>query len=82
MRQITCHLPRALRLAAVKARGPRDRYAARRNAVSTRVLIVDDDETLRESLELFLASEDYEVVAAADGADRRAPRRPVRVRAA
>ena len=36
--------------------------------MSTRVLIVDDDETLRESLELFLASEDYEVVAAADGA--------------
>ncbi len=35
--------------------------------MTTRVLIVDDDEALRESLELFLASEGYEVVAAADG---------------
>jgi two-component system, NtrC family, response regulator AtoC len=37
-------------------------------AVTTRVLVVDDDDTLRESLELFLASEGFEVAAAADGA--------------
>jgi two-component system response regulator AtoC len=32
------------------------------------VLVVDDDDALRESLELFLASEGFEVAAAADGA--------------
>jgi two-component system response regulator AtoC len=36
--------------------------------MGTRVLIADDDEALRESLELFLASEGYEVVGAPDGA--------------
>ena len=34
--------------------------------MSERILIVDDDESLRESLELVLASEGYEVSAAAD----------------
>ncbi|HEU4428805.1 MAG TPA: sigma-54 dependent transcriptional regulator [Myxococcota bacterium] len=33
-----------------------------------RVLVVDDDDALRESLELFLASEGFEVAAAEDGA--------------
>ena len=36
-------------------------------AMSDRVLIVDDDESLRESLELVLAAEGFEVVTAADG---------------
>ena len=36
--------------------------------MSLRILIVDDDEALRESLELVLSAEDYEVVAAPDGA--------------
>ncbi len=35
--------------------------------MSDRVLIVDDDESLRESLELVLAAEGFEVVTAADG---------------
>ena len=35
--------------------------------MTTRVLVVDDDDALRESLELFLASEGFDVVAAADG---------------
>ncbi len=35
--------------------------------MTTRVLVVDDDDTLRESLELFLASEGFDVVAAPDG---------------
>jgi two-component system response regulator AtoC len=35
--------------------------------MSQRILIVDDDEALRESLALTLAAEAYEVVAAADG---------------
>jgi two-component system response regulator AtoC len=36
--------------------------------VTTRVLVVDDDDSLRESLELYLASEGCDVVAAQDGA--------------
>jgi len=36
-------------------------------AMSDRVLIVDDDESLRESLELVLAAEGFEVVTAPDG---------------
>jgi two-component system response regulator AtoC len=36
--------------------------------VSERILIVDDDEALRESLELVLSAEGYEVVPAADAA--------------
>ncbi len=36
--------------------------------MTARILVVDDDDALRESLELFLASEGYEVAAAADGA--------------
>jgi len=36
--------------------------------VTARVLVVDDDDSLRESLELFLAGEGFEVAAAADGA--------------
>ncbi len=40
--------------------------------MSARILVVDDDETLRESLELFLASEGYEVSGAADAAAARA----------
>jgi len=36
--------------------------------MSDRILIVDDDAALRESLELVLAGEGFEVVAAADGA--------------
>src|SRR5262245_51743577 len=35
--------------------------------MSERVLIVDDDESLRESLELVLAAEGFEVVSAPDG---------------
>jgi two-component system response regulator AtoC len=35
--------------------------------VSERILIVDDDEALRESLELMLSAEGYEVVSAPDG---------------
>jgi DNA-binding NtrC family response regulator len=35
--------------------------------VTERVLVVDDDDALRESLELVLAEEGYEVTAAADG---------------
>jgi len=38
-----------------------------REEMSDRVLIVDDDESLRESLELVLAAEGFEVVTAADG---------------
>jgi two-component system response regulator AtoC len=34
--------------------------------VNERILIVDDDEALRESLELVLVAEGYEVAAAAD----------------
>jgi two-component system response regulator AtoC len=37
--------------------------------MSDRVLIVDDDESLRESLELVLAAEGFEVVGAPDGPD-------------
>ncbi len=36
-------------------------------AVSERILIIDDDEGLRESLELVLAAEGYEVLTAPDG---------------
>jgi two-component system response regulator AtoC len=36
--------------------------------VTSRILVVDDDDALRESLELFLAAEGCDVVAAADGA--------------
>jgi two-component system response regulator AtoC len=36
--------------------------------MSLRILIVDDDEALRESLALVLSAEDYEVLAAPDGA--------------
>jgi two-component system response regulator AtoC len=36
--------------------------------MSDRILIVDDDDALRESLELVLAAEGFEVVSAADGA--------------
>jgi len=35
--------------------------------MTTRILIVDDDDSLRESLELVLAAEAYDVVSAADG---------------
>ena len=35
--------------------------------MSERILIIDDDETLRESLELLMASEGYEVATASDG---------------
>jgi two-component system response regulator AtoC len=35
--------------------------------MSLRILIVDDDEALRESLALVLSAEEYEVLAAADG---------------
>jgi two-component system response regulator AtoC len=35
--------------------------------MTTRILIVDDDDSLRESLELVLAAESYDVVAAEDG---------------
>jgi len=38
-----------------------------REEMSDRVLIVDDDESLRESLELVLAAEGFEVVTAPDG---------------
>ncbi len=38
-----------------------------RRGMSERVLIVDDDESLRESLELVLAAEGFEVVTAPDG---------------
>jgi two-component system response regulator AtoC len=37
--------------------------------MSDRVLIVDDDESLRESLELVLAAEGFEVVTAGDGSE-------------
>ncbi|MEE9606994.1 MAG: sigma-54 dependent transcriptional regulator [Myxococcota bacterium] len=37
--------------------------------MSDRILIVDDDDALRESLQLVLASESYEVVCASDGAE-------------
>jgi CheY-like chemotaxis protein len=36
--------------------------------MSQRILVVDDDDALRESLELVLAAEGYEVVGARDGA--------------
>jgi two-component system response regulator AtoC len=36
-------------------------------AMTTRILIVDDDDSLRESLELVLAAESYDVVVAEDG---------------
>ena len=39
-----------------------------RGGMSLRILIVDDDEALRESLALVLSAEEYEVVAAPDGA--------------
>ena len=35
--------------------------------MTTRILIVDDDDSLRESLELVLAAESYDVIAAEDG---------------
>jgi len=35
--------------------------------MTTRILIVDDDDSLRESLQLVLAAESYDVVAAEDG---------------
>jgi two-component system response regulator AtoC len=35
--------------------------------MSTRILIVDDDDSLRESLELVLSAESYDVVSAVDG---------------
>jgi len=38
-----------------------------RRGMSDRVLIVDDDESLRDSLELVLAAEGFEVVSAPDG---------------
>jgi two-component system response regulator AtoC len=39
-----------------------------RSGMSERVLIVDDDESLRESLELVLSAEGFEVVSVPDGA--------------
>jgi two-component system response regulator AtoC len=38
------------------------------HSMSSRILIVDDDDSLRESLELVLSAESYDVVSAADGA--------------
>ncbi len=36
--------------------------------MTERILVADDDDALRESLELVLAAEGYEVVTARDGA--------------
>ncbi len=38
-----------------------------RHAMAARILIIDDDEALRESLQFVLAAEGYEAVAAAEG---------------
>jgi two-component system response regulator AtoC len=45
------------------------RNPLRRSQVAQRILIVDDDDSLRESLEMVLAAEGYEVHAAADAAE-------------
>ena len=45
------------------------RYAQRGGLLPQRILIVDDDEALRESLALVLGAEGYETSLARDGAD-------------
>jgi excisionase family DNA binding protein len=48
-------------------RGPRTEAAVRASGNRPTVLVVDDDETVREMLSVSLSAADYDVVTAADG---------------